>query len=85
MPHLSFEMWSNCALNRAIANRAGLLTHDIQVECFALAIPLGIVADTRVVTSTRPTHTLQYQALIGYNHSVSHRLAESATLLATTQ
>jgi hypothetical protein len=59
------------------------LTHDVEVEVVTLAIPLGIVAYTGVVTSAVSTYTLQHQALIADDNSSPHVVAQQLSLQQT--
>jgi hypothetical protein len=59
------------------------LTHDVEVEVVALAVPLGIVAYTGVVASAVSTHTLQHQALIADDNSPSDVVVELLALQQT--
>lgn len=56
------------------------LTHHVEVEIVALAISLGIVAYTGVVTSAVSTDTLQHQALIADDNSSRHIVAQQMAL-----
>jgi hypothetical protein len=59
------------------------LTHDVEVEVVALAVPLGIVAYTGVVPSAVSTYTLKHQALIADDNSPSHVVVEQLALQQT--
>lgn len=57
-----------------------MLTKYVEVEGVALAIPLGVEADTRVVPGTTPTDSLQHQALVTDDDTMVHVVVEDLTL-----